>query len=137
MSYLQQIGGEQWCGFVCWGPRKRQRRTNRQVEKRVVVAPITCTRKEQIKDDAYEMKELVIPEDFQKKTPAKKSGLRRAPSSGGVRTATFQYSLPSPAGAVRNLLELGKIRWNKKVILHSLLHCGEGVIANRVFQFVN
>eukprot|EP01025_Chloroclados_australasicus_P008007 TRINITY_DN12737_c0_g1_i7.p2 TRINITY_DN12737_c0_g1~~TRINITY_DN12737_c0_g1_i7.p2 ORF type:complete len:254 (-),score=17.07 TRINITY_DN12737_c0_g1_i7:103-864(-) len=81
--------------------------SKRSCNKRVKTIPITCTRKEQIKDDGYEMKELVIPDHLQNKpTPAKNSGLRRAPSSGGVITSTSQYSLPSPAAAVRNLLEL-------------------------------
>jgi hypothetical protein len=35
----------------------------------------------------------------------KTTGLRRAPLSGGVKTATNKYDLPSPAVAVRNLVE--------------------------------
>ncbi|MEW5299447.1 MAG: hypothetical protein WDW36_002465 [Sanguina aurantia] len=38
-------------------------------------------------------------------SPFKTTGLHRAPLSGGVKTATTHYDLPSPAVAVRNLLE--------------------------------
>jgi hypothetical protein len=37
--------------------------------------------------------------------PAKTTGLRRAPLSGGVKTATDRWALPSPQVAVRNLVE--------------------------------
>jgi len=35
----------------------------------------------------------------------KTTGLRRAPLSGGVKTATQRFDLPNPAVAVRNLVE--------------------------------
>lgn len=38
-------------------------------------------------------------------TPVKTTGLHRAPLSGGVKTATQRYDLPTPAVAVRNLVE--------------------------------
>jgi hypothetical protein len=37
--------------------------------------------------------------------PVKTTGLRRAPLSGGVKTATARFDLPSPPVAVRNLVE--------------------------------
>ncbi|GLC37779.1 hypothetical protein PLESTB_001476000 [Pleodorina starrii] len=38
-------------------------------------------------------------------SPVKTTGLHRAPLSGGVKTATSRYELPSPPVAVRNLVE--------------------------------
>lgn len=38
-------------------------------------------------------------------SPIKTTGLRRTPLSGGVNNASSQYDLPSPAVAVRNLVE--------------------------------
>ncbi|KAG2453613.1 hypothetical protein HYH02_001829 [Chlamydomonas schloesseri] len=38
-------------------------------------------------------------------SPVKTTGLHRAPLSGGVKTATKRYELPSPPVAVRNLVE--------------------------------
>ncbi|GIL46845.1 hypothetical protein Vafri_3722 [Volvox africanus] len=38
-------------------------------------------------------------------SPVKTTGLHRAPLSGGVKTATTRYELPSPPVAVRNLVE--------------------------------
>ena len=38
-------------------------------------------------------------------SPVKTTGLRRAPLSGGVKTATQRFDLPNPAVAVRNLVE--------------------------------
>lgn len=38
-------------------------------------------------------------------SPVKTTGLRRAPLSGGVKTATQRFDLPSPSVAVRNLVE--------------------------------
>lgn len=38
----------------------------------------------------------------------KTTGLRRAPLSGGVKTATSRYDLPKPSVAVRNLVEISQ-----------------------------
>ncbi|KAK9816434.1 hypothetical protein WJX72_000205 [[Myrmecia] bisecta] len=38
-------------------------------------------------------------------SPIKTTGLRRGPLTGGVKNATLRYDLPSPAVAVRNLVE--------------------------------
>lgn len=38
-------------------------------------------------------------------SPVKTTGLRRAPLSGGVKTATQRFDLPKPPVAVRNLVE--------------------------------
>lgn len=40
-----------------------------------------------------------------KRTVKSLGGLRRAPLSGGVKTATERYDLPAPSVAVRNLVE--------------------------------
>ncbi|KAI8467308.1 MAG: pyridoxamine 5-phosphate oxidase-like protein [Monoraphidium minutum] len=50
--------------------------------------------------------ETALPMELQPtaRTPAA-GGLRRAPLSGGVKTATARYDLPAPSVAVRNLVE--------------------------------
>jgi hypothetical protein len=48
----------------------------------------------------------------------KTTGLRRAPLSGGVKTATARYDLPSPAVAVRNLVEQARFAHLCTVMSH-------------------
>ncbi|KXZ52841.1 hypothetical protein GPECTOR_8g224 [Gonium pectorale] len=53
-------------------------------------------------------KKLVTPPAAGKvimESPVKTTGLHRAPLSGGVKTATTRYELPTPPVAVRNLVE--------------------------------
>ncbi|GIL70996.1 hypothetical protein Vretimale_4078 [Volvox reticuliferus] len=48
---------------------------------------------------------LQTPTKVLMENPVKTTGLHRAPLSGGVKTATTRYELPSPPVAVRNLVE--------------------------------